>query len=154
LVAWSTLAIIVASRFPVGRGEAMNEMTPEVLKDWIEQSDSIDLDDARRILASWEADIQKGANIATELARQLRTAEARIEALEKMLNIERLAALIHDEWVTWSQTLAERGEVIAEKIERWRAYWVPYVDLPAPVKEQDREWARKVAALAAEEEKP
>ena len=34
--------------------------------------------------SAWEADIQKGANIATELARQLRTAEARIEALEKV----------------------------------------------------------------------
>ena len=38
--------------------------------------------------SAWEADIQKGANIATELARQLRTAESRIEALEKALPVK------------------------------------------------------------------
>jgi hypothetical protein len=36
-------------------------------------------------VCAWEADIQKGANIATELARQLRIAEDRIKALEKAI---------------------------------------------------------------------
>lgn len=44
-------------------------------------------------ITAWEDDIQKGANIATELARQLRTAEARIEALEKERDLWKDAAL-------------------------------------------------------------
>ncbi len=72
--------------------------------------------------------------------------QARIEELEELLDVERLASLIHDEWMSWSKTLAERGEVIPEKVEWWRRYWVPYDELPELVKDQDREWAYKVAA--------
>jgi hypothetical protein len=56
--------------------------------------------------------------------------------------LERLAALEHEQWTAWSQTVAD--EVSEERRRRWAAYWVPYPELPEEVKEQDREWARKV----------
>lgn len=71
--------------------------------------------------------------------------------LRKALDTERLAALIHDEWVAWSQSVA--GEVGLERRARWESYWVPYADLPDDVQEYDRVWARKVNSEALEEER-
>ena len=62
--------------------------------------------------------------------------------------IEALAALEHDQWVEWSQNIAERETLSPERIERWSALWVPYAELSEEMKEQDRVWARKsLAAL-------
>ena len=65
--------------------------------------------------------------------------------LEALLDIERLASLIHDEWISWSKTLAEKKEVTPEKAKAWEKYWVPYGELSEGVKDMDREWAYKVA---------
>jgi hypothetical protein len=56
--------------------------------------------------------------------------------------IERLAAVEHEQWMHWSQSVA--AEVSTERRQRWQACWVPYEDLPEDVKELDRLWARKV----------
>ena len=56
--------------------------------------------------------------------------------------LERLAEVEHEQWMSWSQSVAE--EVSAEQRQRWQECWVPYVDLPEEVKELDRQWARKV----------
>jgi hypothetical protein len=64
---------------------------------------------------------------------------------------ERLAALEHEQWIKWSQTVAEQG-LTAERIERWRRFWVPYADLDEGTKDFDREWADKVLALLLAEQ--
>ena len=71
--------------------------------------------------------------------------KSRIAQLEALLGIERLASLIHDEWISWSKTLAEKKEVTPEKAKAWEKYWVPYSELSEEVKDMDREWAYKVA---------
>lgn len=58
--------------------------------------------------------------------------------------LERLARLEHEQWMEWSQAVAD--EVSPERRERWRRYWVPYEELPEEIKELDRQWARKVLA--------
>ena len=59
--------------------------------------------------------------------------------------LERLAELEHEQWVAWAREV--QGEVAPERRERWRAFFVPYGELPEEVKEQDRAWARKVLEL-------
>lgn len=77
-----------------------------------------------------------------ELAIRART----LDALQAALDTERLAALIHDEWRSWAE--AVQDEVSPERKARWQGMFVDYSRLPEKVKEQDRVWARKVAAPA------
>ena len=59
-----------------------------------------------------------------------------------LLDLERLAALEHEQWVSWS--MAVGGEVSPKRWGRWSALWVPYAELTEGDKEDDRVWARKV----------
>lgn len=59
--------------------------------------------------------------------------------------IEEIAALEHEQWITWSKAVAD--EVGDERRERWEKYWVPYEELSEEIKEHDRVWARKIIAL-------
>ena len=56
--------------------------------------------------------------------------------------LERLAEVEHEQWMAWSQSVAE--DVSAERRQRWQMCWVPYNDLPEEMKELDRLWARKM----------
>ncbi len=58
--------------------------------------------------------------------------------------IEKLAALEHEQWMTWAKTMLEREGVTAETRIRWTRYMFPYEELPDDIKEYDRLWARKV----------
>lgn len=62
--------------------------------------------------------------------------------------LEKLAALEHAQWISWSRAVAE--EVSAERVERWRNFWVPYEDLPEEVKQLDRVWAEQVIRILGE----
>lgn len=62
-------------------GDVPEEMTPEILRHVWEPDRLLCEASLNAAASAWEADIQRGANIATELARQLKTAEAHIEAL-------------------------------------------------------------------------
>ena len=53
--------------------------------------------------------------------------------------VEELARLEHEQWRHWSQAAAVR--------DKWRGSWVDYAELTEDLKEADRVWARKVAAL-------
>lgn len=57
--------------------------------------------------------------------------------------IERLASLIHDQWMSWSKTIAEEENISPERLHRWAYYWRPYEELNEESKEADRKWARK-----------
>ena len=57
--------------------------------------------------------------------------------------LEKLAALEHDQWVTWSLDIAETGVTI-DRLVYWCDLWVPYGDLSKTDKEKHRRWARAV----------
>ena len=68
--------------------------------------------------------------------------EAEVERLRKLLSIERLAALEHEQWMHWAK--AVEHEVSEERRRSWAEFFVPYEELSESFKELDREWARKV----------
>ena len=61
--------------------------------------------------------------------------------------LERLAELEHEQWMAWAKRIMEAEPISEERQQRWQKYMVPYAELPEEVKEQDREWARKVLAV-------
>lgn len=65
--------------------------------------------------------------------------------------IERLAELEHEQWMAWAKRIMETEPISEERRQRWQKYMVPYAELSEEVKEQDREWARKVLAIFEEE---
>lgn len=59
--------------------------------------------------------------------------------------IEELARLEHEQWLHWSQAVAE--DVPQAIRDKWRRSWVDYAALTEDLKEADRLWARQVVAL-------
>jgi hypothetical protein len=55
--------------------------------------------------------------------------------------VEELAAIEHEQWTHWSKAVA--AVVSGATRRKWQPNWIPYVDLPDKVKEDDRVWARK-----------
>lgn len=74
------------------------------------------------------------------------TAEASVSDTETRL-VEALAALEHDQWRAWAESVLASEEISAERAARWRRFLVPYDELDDDAKEQDRIWARRVLAL-------
>lgn len=62
---------------------------------------------------------------------------------------EELAALEHQQWVSWSKEVADGEDISDERIERWREHWVPYEELDEDVKDHDRRWADHVLDVLA-----
>jgi hypothetical protein len=61
---------------------------------------------------------------------------------------EILADIEHDQWVTWSKSIAATEVISPERLLRWEKLWVPYDELSEEAKDQDRIWADKsIAAL-------
>ena len=61
--------------------------------------------------------------------------------------IERLAALEHEQWITWATTLAESEIISPDRLDRWSKLFIPYEELSEDMKEHDRVWARKVLEI-------
>ena len=59
--------------------------------------------------------------------------------------IAKLAELEHEQWLSWARAVWD--EVSVERREKWSPSMVSYADLSETAKEQDREWARKAAAI-------
>jgi hypothetical protein len=75
-----------------------------------------------------------------------------MEDESKAALIEKLASLAHDQWIAWSKNLAGTEPCISKpRLERWKALWIPYAQLPEDQKEHDRKWARKYLAIIEEE---
>ena len=55
---------------------------------------------------------------------------------------EKLASMIHNEWMSWSKAVA--GDVDPARKAKWEKLWIPYDQLTEPQKDQDRIWADKV----------
>lgn len=85
----------------------------------------------------------------SEVKKLLVTAEnkgklAVLEILEKEETLELLANLEHEQWVKWSQTLAEKEKLSKERMIRWKSLWYPYSELTELNKDFDRDWAKVV----------
>lgn len=65
----------------------------------------------------------------------------------KLVDIEKLAELEHEQWMSWAKTLIETENISESRKQRWKKYMVPYDTLPEDVKEQDRKWAYEVLKL-------
>lgn len=57
---------------------------------------------------------------------------------------EELAALEHEQWMTWASDLMLTENLSEERTKRWSLFMVPYEDLPDEYKNSDRVWAEKV----------
>ena len=60
---------------------------------------------------------------------------------------EKIAALEHDQWVEWSQSLAKAEMISEERLARWKTTWKPYEQLTEEQKAVDRKYAVKVFDL-------
>jgi hypothetical protein len=62
--------------------------------------------------------------------------------------VEQMAALEHDQWVTWSRSVSEpRAETPEETRILWENQWIPYAELTSDEKKANRYWARKMTQL-------
>ncbi len=59
--------------------------------------------------------------------------------------VEALAEIEHEQWMHWSQAVAE--DVTSTAREKWEASWVGYSQLTDELKDADRVWARKIVTL-------
>lgn len=55
--------------------------------------------------------------------------------------VDSLAALEHQQWMHWSQHVAENNEIPDELREKWEKNWHPYSTLDEETQDQDRKWA-------------
>jgi len=61
--------------------------------------------------------------------------------------VEALAALEHNQWMSWAKSIINSEDITPERVERWRDLFVPYDQLTDDMKELDRQWARKVVDI-------
>jgi hypothetical protein len=66
---------------------------------------------------------------------------------EKAILLEELADLEHQQWMHWSQYIAENYDIPDELREKWQENWEPYSKLSEEMKEKDRKWARKALKI-------
>jgi len=85
--------------------------------------------------------------IALEYAKGFEQGKlAVLEMLESEETLELLANLEHEQWVKWSQTLAEKEKLTKYRVLRWKQMWCPYSELTELNKDFDRDWAKVVVA--------
>jgi len=66
---------------------------------------------------------------------------------------ERLAALAHDQWISWATDTAATEPITHAGIQRWnRLIMTSYAELTEAEKDQDRAWADKVLACVKGDE--
>ncbi len=61
--------------------------------------------------------------------------------------LEAVAILEHDQWMSWARTIMDTEPITEARKASWRAWMVPYDQLPEPVKDYDRIWARRVLEI-------
>lgn len=61
--------------------------------------------------------------------------------------LEKIAALEHEQWITWAKSILSTEEISNERADRWSKYFIPYEELSDDIKEHDRVWARKVLEI-------
>ena len=61
--------------------------------------------------------------------------------------LEKLAALEHQQWMSWAKSLLKKEKLSKRTVEKWEGYFVPYNELPEEIKELDRVYAKNVSIL-------
>lgn len=56
---------------------------------------------------------------------------------------EELAKLEHQQWMHWSQYVAENHDIPKDLRAKWEENWKPYEELTEKEKDKDRKWADK-----------
>lgn len=74
----------------------------------------------------------------------------RIEATKEEELIDKLAALEHEQWMSWAKSILKSEDISKERAERWKELFVPYDELTEEMKEEDRKWAQKVLDILGE----
>lgn len=74
----------------------------------------------------------------------------RIEATKEEELIDKLAALEHEQWVSWVKSILKSEDISKERAERWKELFTPYDELTEEMKEEDRKWAQKVLDILGE----
>lgn len=64
--------------------------------------------------------------------------------------IDELAALEHEQWMTWAKDIIEEEDISDARAHRWMQYFIPYEELDEDIKELDRVWARKAFNMVVE----
>jgi hypothetical protein len=54
-----------------------------------------------------------------------------------------LAELEHDQWIEWAKNIIKSENISADRVERWKALFIPYSELSEEMKDLDRDWAKK-----------
>jgi hypothetical protein len=67
---------------------------------------------------------------------------------------EALAAIEHDQWMTWAQSIMDSEPISEARRERWSRLMVPYAELDEPTKDHDRKWADIVLAALSDDVSP
>jgi len=60
---------------------------------------------------------------------------------------EKLAELEHEQWWSWSRSLAEKDRLTQATVKRWSELWHPYSELTEEQKDEDRVWADRVLQI-------
>lgn len=70
----------------------------------------------------------------------------------KTEQLEKVAALEHEQWTEWSKNIMKTEHISLDRRIRWDQLWRPYAELTENEKEQARVWARKVIAIVEKQE--
>jgi len=65
--------------------------------------------------------------------------------------LEKLAELEHEQWMKWASVIMRYEKLTQDRVNRWNSLMVPYSQLTESSKEHDREWARKIIPIIADE---
>jgi len=58
--------------------------------------------------------------------------------------LEKVSALVHEEWMSWAKDILKTEAISEERAKRWNdECFKPYEELSEEMKEYDREWGRK-----------
>lgn len=63
---------------------------------------------------------------------------------------ECLAALEHEQWMQWAQSILKTEHISPDRVQRWGSLMIPYDDLTEDQKDADREWADRALQCVKE----
>lgn len=72
---------------------------------------------------------------------------AELKSEGSFMQQERLADLIHQQWMSWAASIMGSERLSTARVERWTQYMIPYAELDEQTKEEDRRWARRFMAV-------
>lgn len=88
--------------------------------------------------------LEKRLNTVTKMAEEKKSGiPLPVPGVSNSSLLESLAELEHTKWVRWAKAALEKEGIADSDNHRWRAFFVPYRDLPEGIKEYSRANARQ-----------